>query len=95
VGTFQQKVAQQSRPHPKQKAAIIMKQILWTITLEAAWHTSAGPAPMFLCTGIKERQVGVNSFDHPWTQPRAACDKPECLGRRETEPHPCARLLSN
>lgn len=65
VGAFKQKVAQQSSAHPRQKAAVTVKQMPWTITQGAAWHTSDGPVLMFLCTAIKERRVGVNGFVHP------------------------------
>lgn len=40
---FKQEVAQQSSAQPKQKVAITVKKMLWTITLGAAWHISEGP----------------------------------------------------
>lgn len=52
AGPFKQKVAQQSSPHPKWKAAAMVKGTLRTIALGAAWHTSERPTPMFLCTAI-------------------------------------------
>lgn len=64
VGTFEKKLAQQST-HPKQKAATTVKHILWTITLDAAWHYSEDPTPEFLCTVIKEKQVKAIGIDHP------------------------------
>lgn len=60
MGAFKQKVAQQSSAHPRQKAAVMVKQMPWT--QGAAWHTSDGPVLMFLCTAIKKRQVGVNAL---------------------------------